>query len=232
VRPIRPLASSLSATTSSQIGSCPDPIECGHEAALGQAAEDIRYLLAYNGPRHAHLRPSVWDDTGKPCGHCKRLDQARQHLAALDGPAEPPACCVCDSREVVYRNYREQPFCSPCAEGCGQSCAEAHTYAGKCELRTTGGLSDGQRDAAWRETVRLGREAELATADELHARCANPGWEYASTEGPRKQWDDAGVPPEGDGWERNAAKGIDGWERFDYTEESYWRRPAPADGAS
>ncbi|MET9728460.1 hypothetical protein [Streptomyces zaomyceticus] len=69
---------------------------------------------------------------------------------------------------------------------------------------------------------------------ELHAQRAHPDWEYATTEGPRKHWDDIDVRPAGeDGepdptWQRNTDAGIDGWERFAYTEESYWRRPKPA----
>jgi hypothetical protein len=70
---------------------------------------------------------------------------------------------------------------------------------------------------------------------ELHARCAHPDWEYRTTSGPRKQWDDVDDPPCDDygnpepGWERNIDAGMpgQGWERFDYTEESYWRRPRP-----
>lgn len=66
----------------------------------------------------------------------------------------------------------------------------------------------------------------------LHAQRRHPDWEYATTEGPRKQWDDINVPPRGDDgepdptWERNLDAGHpgEGWERFDYTEESYWRR--------
>lgn len=71
------------------------------------------------------------------------------------------------------------------------------------------------------------------TPEQLHARFAHPGWEYATTTGPRKQWDDVDVPPTGDDclpdptWERNTAAGRDGWERWDYTEESYWRRLRP-----
>lgn len=74
---------------------------------------------------------------------------------------------------------------------------------------------------------------ESATDDELHARSAHPAYEYRTTEGPRKQWDDADRPPSGDagepdpGWERNTAAGRGGWERFDLTEESYWRRRLP-----
>lgn len=65
------------------------------------------------------------------------------------------------------------------------------------------------------------------TVAELHARCAHPSYEYATTQGPRKSWDGYDDPPEGDGWERNADVGRDGWERFDYHEESYWRRLRP-----
>ncbi|MGW4505732.1 hypothetical protein ACWENO_13940 [Streptomyces sp. NPDC004436] len=72
----------------------------------------------------------------------------------------------------------------------------------------------------------------VATAA-LHARQAHPGWEYATTEGPRKQWDYSDEPPSDDNgvpdptWQRNIDAGYpgEGWERFDYTEESYWRRP-------
>lgn len=68
------------------------------------------------------------------------------------------------------------------------------------------------------------RKAKLENEQELHARRAHPAWDYATTEGPRKAWDYADTPPEGDGWERNVDAGREGWERFDYTEESYWRR--------
>ena len=71
--------------------------------------------------------------------------------------------------------------------------------------------------------------ADLETEAELHAHFACPGWEYETTEGQRKAWDRCNKPPEGEGWERNTDAGRDGWERFDYTEESYWRRPKAAD---
>ncbi len=74
---------------------------------------------------------------------------------------------------------------------------------------------------------------QTPTDAELHARCAHPDWEYTLTEGPRKQWDYSDEPPYGDDgepdttWERNVDMGRKGWERFDYTEESYWRRRKP-----
>ncbi|QDK01951.1 hypothetical protein SEA_VIBAKI_71 [Arthrobacter phage Vibaki] len=67
----------------------------------------------------------------------------------------------------------------------------------------------------------------MMTAEELHALHRDrrhPAYEYETTEGPRKSWNDYDRPPEGDGWERNTDAGRDGWDRFDYTEESYWRR--------
>jgi hypothetical protein len=59
-----------------------------------------------------------------------------------------------------------------------------------------------------------------------HRLCNVPGWEYRTTEGQRKNWNDADTPPPGEGWERNTDI-AGGWERFDYTEESYWRRRKP-----
>jgi hypothetical protein len=64
--------------------------------------------------------------------------------------------------------------------------------------------------------------------EEQHADRCHPGLEYATTEGRRKAWDDVDTPPDGDGWVRNVHAGRDGWERFDYTEESYWMRPKEA----
>ena len=57
----------------------------------------------------------------------------------------------------------------------------------------------------------------------LHACCQHPDFEYATTELPRLSGV-APLPPKGHGWVVNAEKGRDGWERFDYTEETYWRR--------
>lgn len=36
-------------------------------------------------------------------------------------------CCVCGSPEVAYRNYREQPFCWPCADGTAQPAQDGKT---------------------------------------------------------------------------------------------------------
>lgn len=92
------------------------------------------------------------------------------------------------------------------------------------------------------EAVRRPAQPTDETEAQLHARRACPGWEYRTTEGPRKQWDGVDTPPCDDNgdpdptWERNTDAGRDGWERFDYTEESYWRRrvaaPATQTGAT
>ncbi|MFE2563053.1 hypothetical protein [Streptomyces mirabilis] len=78
-----------------------------------------------------------------------------------------------------------------------------------------------------------GNHQTVVDAARLHAERRHPAYEYATTSGPRKQWDDVDLPPHDDngepepGWERNVDAGMpgEGWERFDYTEESYWRRP-------
>ena len=57
----------------------------------------------------------------------------------------------------------------------------------------------------------------------LHARFAHPDFEYEVTHGPR--WDMH--PPEGEGWELNTDFEDNGWCRFDYHEEAYWRRRKP-----
>lgn len=57
----------------------------------------------------------------------------------------------------------------------------------------------------------------------LHSRCMHPDFEYETTDGPRKAFDCH--KPAGEGWVRNVEEGRNGWERFDYHEEAYWRRP-------
>ena len=60
----------------------------------------------------------------------------------------------------------------------------------------------------------------------LHQMRMHPDYEYKTTEGPRKRWDDEMRPPDDDdSWQVNIHAGYEGWERFDYTEERYWKRP-------
>ena len=60
----------------------------------------------------------------------------------------------------------------------------------------------------------------------LHQMRMHPDYEYKTTEGPRKRWDDDMRPPDDDdSWHVNTDAGHEGWERFDYTEERYWKRP-------
>lgn len=67
----------------------------------------------------------------------------------------------------------------------------------------------------------------------LHAERRHPDFEYATTHGPRKQWNDPERPPAGENsdpdytWQPNpdAGRPGQGWDRFDYHEEAYWRRP-------
>lgn len=48
----------------------------------------------------------------------ERTEAAAEYSLELhieDARKALPACCVCGSDAVVYRNYREQPFCAHCA---------------------------------------------------------------------------------------------------------------------
>jgi hypothetical protein len=95
------------------------------------------------------------------------------------------------------------------------------------ELKTEVARLAEERDvlARHRHAVDAHGAAPAPTDDERHALEAHPDFEYATTEGPRKGFDEH--PPSSDGWERNTAMGRDGWERFDEHEEAYWRRRKP-----
>jgi hypothetical protein len=45
-----------------------------------------------------------------------QIERARD-AAAAGQLAAAEVCCVCGSAGVVYRNYQDQPFCGPCADG-------------------------------------------------------------------------------------------------------------------
>ena len=60
----------------------------------------------------------------------------------------------------------------------------------------------------------------------LHEHRMHPDYEYETTTGRRKCFDEH--EPAGEGWERNREEGRNGWERFDYHEEAYWRRLKPS----
>ena len=59
----------------------------------------------------------------------------------------------------------------------------------------------------------------------LHSKEMHPDYEYETTEGARKYFDQH--EPEGKNWQCNTNRGRDGWERFDYHEEAYWMRKKP-----
>ncbi|MFI8360744.1 hypothetical protein ACIGD1_11350 [Streptomyces sp. NPDC085612] len=62
--------------------------------------------------------------TEQPCAHCGKPVPSGG-VREWTGPASTPArtwhpacepCCVCGGGPVTYRNYKEQPFCWPCAD--------------------------------------------------------------------------------------------------------------------
>lgn len=118
------------------------------------------------------------------------------------------------------RDNEKTPWC---CDGHAASCPLCPQYG----TRATGPCLEHPYDGSAQTVVDMAR---------LHAERRHPDYEYATTEGPRKQWDGVDDRPRGDdgeseaGWERNVDAGMpgEGWERFDYTEESYWRRSKQA----
>lgn len=108
-------------------------------------------------------------------------------------------------------------------------CADRSGHAAECPLCPQYGTS--VLDRCPGHDLNNDNDQAINTA-RLHARRRHPAYEYRTTQGPRKQWADADQPPYGDDgepdptWERNIDAGRPGmgWDRFDYTEESYWRR--------
>lgn len=72
---------------------------------------------------------------------------------------------------------------------------------------------------AWAERI----AAVLPQTAVLHGYCLHPDYEYATTKCGRKAG--PAPEPEGEGWESNVDRADGGWERFDFHEEQYWRRP-------
>lgn len=112
-------------------------------------------------------------------------------------------------------------------------CARSLGFASECPLCPQYGTNAADRCPG--HGLNDANQAVIETA-RLHAEHRHPGYEYRVTVGPRKQWDGIDRPPtDEDGepdpsWERNVDAGWpgQGWDRFDYTEESYWRRKKTA----
>ncbi|MFE7547057.1 DUF6221 family protein [Streptomyces gardneri] len=111
-----------------------------------------------------------------------------------------------------------------------------HLHIATAESSPYRDIEFGLADIDAKRQILTAYEDRPAESDsQLHARFAHPAWEYRTTTGPRKTWDDVDTPPldeNGDpdpSWERNrdAGRPGEGWERFDYTEKSYWRRLRP-----
>jgi hypothetical protein len=66
---------------------------------------------------HARLCLVCGHETSHWTEQSPAAEQMEQHLATHLAAAEHARCCMCGSIEVRYRNYREQPFCWPCADG-------------------------------------------------------------------------------------------------------------------
>jgi hypothetical protein len=115
--------------------------------------------------RIAAVRALHYDDYGicMACSGSHGVPWPCPTITALDGAAEqqPPAvnhccelcpctgaadqsvcspCCACGSTAVAYRNYREQPFCAPCADGNRPTCPLGDKCSGvDCDRRAEHG---------------------------------------------------------------------------------------------
>jgi hypothetical protein len=58
-----------------------------------------------------------FDDALQQVG--RNIDCGARIVTRTRGGWNDVACCVCGSAAVVYSNYKEQPFCAPCADGDG-----------------------------------------------------------------------------------------------------------------
>lgn len=193
----------------------------GHSGgSAGTAIEQLHQLLQFKTLSPLTSDPDEWQDRSEDSG--APMWQNRRDSAAFsrDGGATwyfvderadqspaAPAVCRCPANEAG--DIR----CHNCGERVNKRCWKCGTPRGDCPCPTAGlsPTSDTQTSE---------------TAEQLHARFAHPGWEYETTTGQRKAFD--GHQPPGEGWERNVDY-HDGWERFDYHEEAYWRRPATPD---
>ncbi|MFE0699143.1 hypothetical protein [Streptomyces sp. NPDC058872] len=104
-------------------------------------------------------------------GHvtCARIDCPNPCAAddLLHQPAAQPAeqCCVCGSPDVTYHNYREQPFCWPCANcQCGLNpCVRETLYkpTQQAERHTVDTITSDALDALY-EQLEAAQQTELA----------------------------------------------------------------------
>lgn len=109
-------------------------LAAAHESHIGYTDPDVPTwpvltIEAPTGQMCWHINPADLD----LFGHVPQVDpvaigwdghtteEKYERLAALVTRAAE-RCCACGSAAVVYHNYREQPFCQPCADGDEWTC--------------------------------------------------------------------------------------------------------------
>jgi hypothetical protein len=67
----------------------------------------------------------------QPCGgekpHPAHRFMIGRQVRQCPGRALTETCCVCGGLSIAYRNYREQPFCQPCADPAAKAESELDT---------------------------------------------------------------------------------------------------------
>ncbi|MFD9276904.1 hypothetical protein ACFWD7_06375 [Streptomyces mirabilis] len=188
---------------------------------MSEIADFLRTILGQDKAR----QQDIWEQWHhKDCEAVPQVLYPDRETGSCDCGVPERVIADCDAKLALI-NEIEPPDEPAPADSTAPWCCDGRAFY--CPLCTEPRIGVGDcpghpDDEASRELVRT---------DRLHAERRHPAYEYATTEGQRKQWDDADVPPRDDngepepGWEPNTHSGCtDAWERFDYTEESYWRR--------
>lgn len=144
-------------------------------------AEDLRYMLGYRGPDHAHIRPGVWDTSGKPCEHCARLAVARENLAAYDAdpdavlsvlPPDGRAAVLTDAERTMLNYALNQAQLRLWRHGPAVEEDQAALNSLRC-------LADGERDE--QQAQQGGPETRETVEYFLQCRQPDDTWEDASS---------------------------------------------------
>jgi diadenosine tetraphosphate (Ap4A) HIT family hydrolase len=148
-------------------------------------AEDLRYVLGYNGARHNHMQPDVWDTSGKPCGHCARLAAARENLAAYDAnpdavPPEPAdranvLLWAADQIDAETRQAKTDGVLEPDKyRPCRDASAQLRALAAEAAVTPPPALTEEGRLRAQVEVLQQDAERDRGLA-KVGARCMRVG---------------------------------------------------------
>lgn len=125
-------------------------------AAANERAETAEQLRDFAARRHLDMARNE----AKLTAECERLrnrtERAEARLAEIGETREAGVCCACGSTAVAYHNYRDQPFCAPCADGHSATQTRAQDDSGHGDE-----AGDSEPDTEVRFLLADGRESEF-----------------------------------------------------------------------